>query len=211
MKHFLLIILCVSKLYAQDTLKLQLARYDERPAQLTEFMKRDSGIVILTCNSFDQETLNLINKYRIEKSLQPLKTSIRLDTLAYKEAFLMAKTMRFAHSSKFEEMKPYRDLIGAENIAYNLGLSSTGKLFLNTTPEMIVNGWIESLHHNENLLLKEAVVTATKSIVTIKFTSKGYVSWYAYFVYEADTELSLREQRKNGTKSWVPKYKHANN
>lgn len=198
------------KLYAQDTLKLQLTRYDERPTQLTEFMKRDSGIVILTCNSFDQEMLNLINAYRIGKSLQQLKPSIRLDTLAYKEAFVMAKTMQFAHYSKFEEMKPYRDLMGAENISYTLGVSTSGKLFLNITPEMIVNGWIESQHHNENLLLKEAVVTATKSIVAVKFEPNGQVSWYAYFVYEADTEMSLREQRKNGTRSWYPGQKKSN-
>lgn len=205
------LILCVllcGQLYAQDTLRLQLSRYTEKPAQLTKFIQeRDSGIVILTCNSFDQEMLNLINNYRVEKALHPLKTSIRLDTLAQKQAFIMAKTKYFAHYTRFPEMTQYRDLMGAENISYDFGISTSGKLNVKTTPTVIVNGWIKSPRHNANLLLKEATITATKSISVVVFKPKGFISWYAYFVYEADVDLSLREQRKNGTRSWVPKNK----
>ena len=207
MKYLTILILFCSKLYAQDTLRLQLNRYDERPLQMTQFIQKDSGVIILTCSSFDQEMLNLINKHRDKYSLQLLKSNVRLDTLAEKEAFLMAKTKRYVHYTHFKEMNKYRDLMNVENIAADFGLSTNKTmLFIRTTPQLIVDAWINSPGHNANLLFKETetLVTSTKSIVVVKFR-KSSISWSAYFVYETDMLKSVRERQ------WVsPLKKHAN-
>lgn len=193
-------------LHAQDTLFM---KSYEKNDQLKQFMLRDSGTVILTSEKFDQHLMDLINAYRNKNNLPNLNRSIRLDTLAVKEMHQCQKLETIIHYTHIKEMAPYKDLLGAENLAKRESLSTSYDLLSLSfvSADVTLSNWIKSPGHNRNLLIdqKNADVATVLSSVVLKFSNKDkkfFCSMIAYYVFEIDHHESVRETLK--TRTWVP-------
>ena len=95
---------------------------------------------------------DLINKYRAQNGLKPLKLNAELSAAAKSHSSDLAKWDRISHfgsdgSNPWDRVKRsgYNARLAAENVG-------TGQ----TTIEEVFKGWRESPGHNKNLLLAEA-------------------------------------------------------
>lgn len=95
---------------------------------------------------------DMINQYRAEKGLQPLKLNADLTAAAKAHARDLAKWDRISHygsdgSNPWDRVKRagYKARLAAENVG-------TGQV----TFEEVLRGWKESPGHNKNLLLSDA-------------------------------------------------------
>ncbi|MGI6657826.1 MAG: CAP domain-containing protein [Dethiobacteraceae bacterium] len=126
-------------------------------------------------SNYVQEVIRLTNKEREKRGLQPLKAHTKLSEVATVKAKDMHNNNYFAHhsptyGSPFAMMKQfgvtYR--IAAENIA-------AGQM----TPQAVVNGWMNSEGHRENILTPEL----THIGVGIFYGPKGYRTyWVQMFI-----------------------------
>lgn len=107
----------------------------------------------------------------------------------------------YQHNSNIDEMKPYRDLFGIENLNYK---TSTFVDLECINAANVLQSWINSPGHNKNLLNANVKVTAVYSMIVIKF-NKQNIELKAYVTYEADDVESLREKIQSGNHSFVPK------
>lgn len=194
---------------AQDTLMLTLDKY-QKTDQVKDFLTKPKGVIILQSSSFDDQLMELINQYRSRNNLAPLNPSIRLDTLIVKQIKHCIRLENIIHYPNILEMNQYKDLLGAENLATNHAISTSIDLlnlnFVNA--ERVLNSWINSKHHNENLLIsqKNADVASCLSSVVIKFSNidnKFFATLTSYYVLEIDYHSSVREN----VKTYVPKGK----
>ena len=116
----------------------------------------------------EQETLDLINKYRIKNGLTELKALSSLQDVAYLKAIDLVQNNYFSHTSvnlgtPFEMLEDYGIdyMIAGENLAGN------------TTPERAVAAWINSPSHKANILEKNFSYTGIVGI-----DSPGYGKIY---------------------------------
>ncbi|SDH81592.1 uncharacterized protein, YkwD family [Alteribacillus persepolensis] len=101
-----------------------------------------------TDSSFEQEVIRLTNKEREKHGLEPLQADSELSVVAEDKSKDMRDAGYFSHNSPnhgspFDMMDAYGiDYRGAgENIAAG-----------QTTPEQVVQGWMDSQGHRENIL-----------------------------------------------------------
>jgi uncharacterized protein YkwD len=103
--------------------------------------------------AFDPATAQkLVNAYRAQKGLRPLKLNTRLSEAARKHSEDLAKSDRISHygsdgSDAWERVR--KAGYGARVTAENVG---TGQASL----DEVFRGWQKSTDHNANLLLKDA-------------------------------------------------------
>ncbi len=99
-----------------------------------------------------QRAQRLVNAYRAEKGLKPLKLNAKLASAARAHSEDLARVDKIAHQGtdgstpwKRVERAGYRPRLAAENVA-------TGQISL----EEVMQDWKESRSHNDNLLLPDA-------------------------------------------------------
>ncbi|ASN06908.1 CAP domain-containing protein [Virgibacillus necropolis] len=99
-------------------------------------------------SAFEQQVVELTNNERVERGLNPLKVDVELSKVAREKSRDMSVNNYFSHNSPtygspFDMMKSYGiDYRSAgENIARG-----------QTTPEQVVNGWMNSDGHRANIL-----------------------------------------------------------
>ncbi len=104
----------------------------------------------------EEGILRLTNKYRSEKGLNPLESSVALGLLAQHQAFNMCNAGLLAHESdKFPEgWRKFTERLaivgarsGAENIAFGTILKDP-----NQWTRTVMKGWMKSLGHRKNIL-----------------------------------------------------------
>jgi uncharacterized protein YkwD len=140
---------------AEPTVNQKLARLDDRAPPGT-FDKAPAGA--LADRDYSTTALNperavqLINEYRKQNGLKPLKLNAQLSNAAKTHSSDLAKWDRISHfgsdgSNPWDRVK--RAGYGAKLAAENVG---TGQ----TSIEEVMKGWKESPGHNKNLLLADA-------------------------------------------------------
>jgi uncharacterized protein YkwD len=93
-------------------------------------------------DAFEAEVLSLVNEYRAESGLAPLRSDSRLNDAAEDWSLTMANGDFFAHSTTAQvEEYDYDWQAWGENIAAG-----------QTTPESVVDAWIDSPGHRANIL-----------------------------------------------------------
>ena len=105
-------------------------------------------MAILRQDQFDQRVLDLVNQYRAQNGLRPLTLSQKLDRAADKYASRMATGDFFAHNDPNGSTMGSR--IQAEG--YNYTSAAENIAAGQSTPEMVVQAWINSAGHRANLL-----------------------------------------------------------
>lgn len=134
---------------------IQLAKLDDKAPQGT-FERAQPGI--LDDRDYSHTSLNaemardLINAYRKEKGLKPLKLNPELTEAAKEHSRDLAKWDRISHygsdgSNPWDRVKRtgYKARLAAENVG-------TGQIDFNE----VMKGWKDSPGHNKNLLLSDA-------------------------------------------------------
>ncbi len=98
----------------------------------------------------EQETLDLINKYRKENGLSELKTFSKLQEIARLKAEDIVTNQYFAHTS--ENLGTPFEMLHANGVDYMIaGENLAG----NISPEKAVEAWINSPLHKDNILEEE--------------------------------------------------------
>lgn len=102
------------------------------------------------------DVLEIVNKYREKKSLQPLKKHSLLTELAQEHSLKMAKGVRsFSHRGWDERADLIFEKVEveflAENIGYNLGQDEPA--------ETVFDGWKSSSGHKSNMLNEKFDIT----------------------------------------------------
>lgn len=97
---------------------------------------------------FEQQVVELTNKERTERGLDPLKVDVQLSEVAAMKSKDMAKNNYFSHNSPtygspFDMMKQF-------GITYKSAGENIAKG--QRTPQEVVNGWMHSQGHRENIL-----------------------------------------------------------
>ena len=136
-----------------------LSRNGESPSLLSKSIQTNqtgcgSEVVAATNEAFEQKVVELVNQVRAENGLPPLKRSSKLDQAARFQAADMAQEGYFAHDtydmvngqlvkvcSTWERIDSYYAGANAENIAAGY-----------STPEDVVQGWMDSEGHRDNIL-----------------------------------------------------------
>lgn len=134
---------------------IQLAKLDDK-APAGTFEKAKPGI--LADRDYSQTSLNaemardVINAYRKERGLKPLKLNAELTEAAKNHSRDLAKWDRISHygsdgSNPWDRVKRtgYKARLAAENVG-------TGQIDFNE----VMKGWKESPGHNKNLLITDA-------------------------------------------------------
>lgn len=95
----------------------------------------------------EQETLDLINKYRKQNGLGELKPLARLQQTAKLKAEDLVKNEYFSHNS--ETLGNPFEMLKSNNVIYDIaGENLAG----NTEPQKAVEAWINSETHKQNIL-----------------------------------------------------------
>ena len=106
-------------------------------------------------NQFDREILELVNQERADAGIDPLSINSQLDEVANLHTDEMVQADLLSHQlpneadmeARFSETG-YDGMVVAENLA-----AGGGTLF--DTPEEVVEGWMNSPEHRENILNPE--------------------------------------------------------
>ncbi|GGH80874.1 putative YkwD family protein [Pullulanibacillus pueri] len=108
----------------------------------------DNGETTKSVSAYEQQVVDLTNKERTDRGLQPLKLDVNLSKMARDKSADMVKNNYFDHQSPtygspFDMMKKY-------GISY----SSAGENIAagQKTPEEVVNSWMNSEGHRANIL-----------------------------------------------------------
>ena len=107
----------------------------------------------------EQETLKLINEYRIQNGLKELKPISSLQYVAEIKANDLVQNNYFSHTS--EILGTPFELLENNNIDY---LIAGENLAGNTIPERAVKAWIESKSHKDNILEEDFEYTGISVI-----------------------------------------------
>lgn len=136
----------------------------------------------------DSILFSLVNGYREQSGLKPLIYSLRLDTLSKKVLYWLHFDDETRHYSTMEEMKPFRDLMNLENIAYIHSLSNESCKF---DPQQILEGWIKSPPHNKTMLADLHVGSASSLAKLTMLNEKLVIEIFS--IFECDHTVSKRE------------------
>ncbi|MGD1898836.1 MAG: CAP domain-containing protein [Phormidesmis sp.] len=99
-------------------------------------------------NAFEQEVLKLTNEFRRKNGLKPLVLDQSLEKAADRHSQAMAKEDFFSHTGKQGESPSDR----AKSAGYESGFVGENIAAGYGTPELVVQGWIDSPGHRANLL-----------------------------------------------------------
>lgn len=198
---FLVCFICFTRSFAQVEVRdiSQLTQIEvERVIKYLE----SHDEVILTSPNTDTLLFEIINQYRVSKSLNKLSHSIRLDTLANK---VIRRELKCDPLHFDQYPNTYRDLLSLENIKFGIHFES--KFDRNNVIKYLTNfnnvfnsngilqGWIESPGHHKNLLAEAEIGTAMVLLVIWKKDNQYDIHYRA--IYEADYKLSKREFDEN--------------
>jgi uncharacterized protein YkwD len=114
----------------------------------------DNGASII----YEQELLNCINQYRIEKGLTPLSFDMTLSKTAKTHSQYMAKNNVLNHADFNDRFRQCKRSLCVENVGWNY-----------TTPESQFKAWKNSQDHNKNMLnkrIRRAGISKVRSYVT---------------------------------------------
>lgn len=199
-KAFLSLYLCSHQTAAQEVLVLKtdtlliassssemISKSDN--IEVVKFFQRNSnGIVLLSSVKSDSILFSLVNDYREQSGLKPLTYSLRLDTLGKKLLYWLHYNEGTQHYSTMEQMKPFRDLLNVENIAYINNLSNQDFKF---DPKQVLQGWIKSPPHNKALLADLHIGSASSLAKVVMLNNKLVIEIFS--VFECDHPISKRE------------------
>jgi hypothetical protein len=144
--------------------------------------------VLLHAERFDSILFKSINRYRNANGLNVFQISERLDSLAWKVNFWNQHHSTLTHYSAIPEMKPYCDLLNGENIWHTYVLNKAELI----SPAQIMNSWVKSPSHNQNLLIPKLCCAAVSTLV--KFSNdNGNPIVEIYSTFETDSEISKRQ------------------
>ncbi|HET7627196.1 MAG TPA: CAP domain-containing protein [Bacillales bacterium] len=99
-------------------------------------------------NKYEQQVIVLTNQERTKRGLKPLKTDVDLSKMARDKSRDMAVHHYFAHNSPTYG-SPF-DMMKAYGISYNYAGENIAKG--QRSPEEVVNAWMNSKGHRENIL-----------------------------------------------------------
>ena len=122
----------------------QIRNYDLiYPGQSINIPTTDSSVT-----DFEQEVIRLVNEIRVENGLKPLSYDWQLGRVARIKSQDMKDNKYFAHNSPVYGT-PFQ-MIKNFGISYRSAGENIAKGY--TTPEAVVNGWINSSGHRANFL-----------------------------------------------------------
>ncbi len=101
-----------------------------------------------TVLSYEQQVVNLVNKIRVQNGLKELKFDWELSRVARYKSQDMCDNRYFSHTSPVYG-SPFT-MIKNFGISYRTAGENIAKGY--TTPEAVVNGWMNSSGHRENIL-----------------------------------------------------------
>jgi len=164
----------------------------EEKQSIVNYLTIPNRAVYVSSKQTDTIFFELINRFRVTRSLNILRHSIRLDTLANIVIRKNAETVQIKHFDKFPELKSVSDLFGVENLVYSALLtydinSVSKKIDLND----LLQSWIDSPGHLKNLLRPFEVGTA-KVMLKIIVKDKAFIV-DIHGIFETDHTYSLRE------------------
>lgn len=99
-------------------------------------------------SQFEQEVVDLTNDERSKQGLQPLEADVELSVVARDKSQDMQNQNYFDHTSPTYG-SPF-DMMGAYGISYQAAGENIARG--QTSPEEVVNGWMNSQGHRENIL-----------------------------------------------------------
>ena len=138
----------------------------------TERPKKDEKKDELKLSKEEQAVIDLTNAERKKAELPPLAPNAKLMAAARGHAANMAKQEKLEHTLDCKEPKDrvkdagYKYSLIGENIAWNA-----------KSPKEVVEGWMDSEPHKENILKKEF----TEIGVTMAKSEKGEPYWVQVF------------------------------
>jgi len=153
------------------------------------FDQNENGIILYSNEAFNLSLFEKINEYRISKAINPLRFSIRLDTLGKKVLYWLHYDSIINHFTSIDQMKPFRDLMNIENIQYVRTYLNSKFTF---SADGIIQGWIQSPKHNRNLLFGDLNVGSAMSLAKIT-KQEAWVEIEIFSVFEGDYATSNRE------------------
>ena len=98
--------------------------------------------------SFSESIINQVNNYRIENNISILKINPLLQKAAQQKAEDMAKYGYFSHTSP-QGISPW---YWFDNVGYNLLYAGENIAVKFSDPEKLMNAWINSPSHKENII-----------------------------------------------------------
>lgn len=101
-----------------------------------------------TVTSYEQQVVNLVNKIRVQNGLKELKLNWELSRVARYKSQDMHDNRYFSHTSPVYG-SPFT-MIKNFGISYRTAGENIAKGY--ATPEAVVNGWMNSTGHRENIL-----------------------------------------------------------
>lgn len=101
-----------------------------------------------TVTSYEQQVVNLVNKIRVQNGLKELKLNWELSRVARYKSQDMRDNRYFSHTSPVYG-SPF-NMIKNFGISYRTAGENIAKGY--STPEAVVNGWMNSTGHRENIM-----------------------------------------------------------
>jgi len=133
-----------------------------------------SGTTSGDYSAFQKKVVELVNAERAKAGLKPLKMNTELNKVATTKSQDMAKNNYFSHTSPtygspFDMMKKFG--ISYKTAGENIAMGQT-------TPEQVMNGWMNSSGHRANILK----ASFTEIGVGIAKNSSGRLYWTQQFI-----------------------------
>ncbi|NJN85000.1 MAG: CAP domain-containing protein [Leptolyngbyaceae cyanobacterium SL_7_1] len=119
----------------------KIANYSLQPALQTQLTQP-------TGSTFEDQVLQLTNTFRQQQGLKPLRYNLKLAAAAELHSQNMALQDFFSHTS-MDGASPFDRMRGA---GYNYSYAAENIAVGYTTPEAVMQGWINSPSHKVNLL-----------------------------------------------------------
>jgi len=105
-------------------------------------------------NSNAQQVLKLVNDFRAENGLPPVKLDDRMNQAAQKHSDFMAETAQISHTGRNGSKAHER--MTAEGVSWRTAAENVAAG--QQTPEQVVQDWINSPGHRANLLNADATI-----------------------------------------------------
>ncbi|ASK61101.1 hypothetical protein CFK37_02265 [Virgibacillus phasianinus] len=128
--------------------KAEAPAQQQQPAQQQPQAEEQTQAQSDQLNEFEQQVVELTNNEREERGLEPLKIDVELSKMARDKSQDMSTNGYFSHTSP-NYGSPF-DMMESYGITYQ----SAGENIARgqRTPEEVVNGWMNSQGHRENIL-----------------------------------------------------------
>jgi uncharacterized protein YkwD len=107
-----------------------------------------STVVSQGFGDFEQQVIDLTNQERTQRGLAPLSMNLKLNVSAEKHSQEMATKNYFSHQGS-NGSQPW-DRMRVEG--YNYSRAAENIAFGQTTPQQVVNDWMNSTGHRQNIL-----------------------------------------------------------